>query len=93
MTDNGKLIAIAVLAITAVLLLCTVVILDRMPASSAYAGNSPDRGGDYLMIPGGTIAGDECIYVVDVGAQQLFAYTWDPGRKEIIPRAKLDMSK
>ena len=93
MNENAKLIAVAVLAVTAVLMLCTLLILDRLPISTAYAGHAPDRQGDYLMVSGGTIAGDECVYVVDIGSQRMVAYTADPPNNRVLLKAGLDMTK
>jgi hypothetical protein len=87
MSENSKLFAIAVLAVTAVLMLCTMVIMDRMPANSAYAGHSPDRQGDYLMIAGQTIAGDEAVYILDIATSKVGAYRADlsKGQGQVLP--------
>ena len=95
MSENSKLFAIAALAVTAVLMLCTMVILDRMPANPAYAGHSPDRQGDYLMLSGQTIVGDECVYILDIATSKVGAYRADlsKGQGQVLPIAVLSLGK
>ncbi len=92
MNEHGKLIAIAVLAVTAVLLLCTLVIVDRMPVSQALA-NSPDRLGDYILVTGMTVQGDEALYVIDTGSQKIGVYTASLVNNKIEARWQYDLSK
>lgn len=84
MNDKNKTIAVAVLAITAVILICAVVLLDRMPASSAQA-NSADRGGDYIMVSGATARVEDCVYVIDIASQIIGVYTANSAANRVDP--------
>jgi hypothetical protein len=94
MSEKSKLFAIAVLAVTAVLMLCTMVILDRMPVSPAYAGHSPDRKGDYVMVSGLTSSGDECIYILDIATAKVGIYRADlsRGQGQVLPLGGISLA-
>lgn len=93
MNNNAKTFAIAVLALTALLMLCTLLVLDRMPTSPAYAGSTPERQGDYLMIPGQTLRGEECVYVIDIASQKMGVYTANVSNSRIDAIASFDLAK
>lgn len=91
MNDTHKVFAIGVLAITAVLLLGTVLVLDRIGGSAALAGNTPDRQGDYIMIVGSHAQGDEVVYIIDVASQKMGVYQADANNNKIVARAALNL--
>jgi hypothetical protein len=95
MSENSKLFAIAALTITAVLMLCTMVVLDRMPANPAYAGHSPDRQGDYLMVSGQTPVGDEAVYILDIATAKVGIYRADQTKAQgqIVPVGGLSLGR
>lgn len=94
MKDNGKLMAIGVLSITAMLLLCTMVLLTSMPVREAQATGPSDRQGDYVMLPGDTIRGNtQVVYVIDIAARRVVAYYADLPKKRIEYAAAFELSK
>lgn len=92
MSNNTKLFAIGVLAVTAVILVCAVAMVDRLPVAPAYA-ESPDRGGDYIMVAGETTRGEQVVYVIDIGSQELGVYSANVSNNRIDPVAKYRLSR
>ena len=90
MSNNTKLFAIGVLAVTAVILVCAVAMVDRLPVAHA---ESPDRGGDYIMVAGETTRGEQVVYVIDIGSQELGVYSANVSNNRIDPVAKYRLSR
>lgn len=93
MNENSKLMAIAVLCVTAVLLTCTLVIMDRMPVKEAYASGPGDRAGDYVLIPGASARGADVVYVIDGSARKLVGYYPNLNSKRVDPVVKFDLAQ
>ena len=92
MNANGKTFAIAVLCLTAVLMTCTLLILDRMPTNVAQAAGPGDRQGDYILVPGGTIRSVDVVYVIDMAARKLAAYSANMNTSRIEAKATFDLA-
>ncbi|MDD4891539.1 MAG: hypothetical protein PHU85_16595 [Phycisphaerae bacterium] len=91
MNNTSKLFAIAVLAITAVLLLCTLVIMDRMPANAALGVGTSEHQGDYILAVGATQQGDDCVYVIDTATQKMGVYWANTNQSRLDVKAQLDL--
>ena len=84
MNQFNKSVTIAVLCVTAVMLLCTLFIVSNLPIRTAAANGPMDRQGDYIMVPADTSRGaGDAVIVVDLAARRLAAYVCDPARKRI----------
>ncbi len=94
MSEQGKLITIALLSLTAVLLLCTLVIVDRLPVNQAQASGPLDRQGDYLMLPGDVPGGQQqYVYIMDLAVQKVRAYAVDRANNRVDMKAGFDLAK
>jgi hypothetical protein len=92
MNQSGRFIAIAALCVTAVLLGCTLALIEWFPVPEVQAGHSPDRQGDYIMLPGARVQGDEVVYLIDVPARKLIAYSADPNNNRVVVHAIFDLA-
>lgn len=80
---DSKNMAIAALSVTAVALLCTLVLVHTSDRSIAWA-DTVDRGGDYVLVTGGFSGTDEALYVVDGLNDRLNVYQYDQNRNRIL---------
>ena len=96
---DSKNMIIAVLSVTAVVLLCTLVLLHSdltgRDASLAWA-DSTDRGGDYILATGGLsgnvdMYSSEPLYALDASSDKLNVYQYDSKEKRIVLYDSLDL--
>ena len=91
---DSKNIIIAVLTVTAVVLLCTLVLVYK---ASQFSGSSPawadtvDRGGDYILATGGFSASNEALYTLDGFNDMLRVYQYDSSQKRIVSYDSVDL--
>lgn len=69
---NRQNTIIVILCITATLLGSALLLMSK--PSSALAGTSESRSGDYIMIPAAVSGSQDIVYVIDLTAQRLNAY-------------------
>ena len=79
--DNRNL-AIAVLSLTAVVLLVGLAILSALPPAAMASGMTA-QGGDYVLTVGRLTTNQELVYAVDASANKLIVYGFDGNRNEI----------
>ncbi len=93
---DSKNMIIAVLSVTAVVLLCTLVLVhsqwQELRPSVAWA-DTVDRGGDYILATGAYSDANEALYVLDGAKDRLNVYQYDPNRKELVWYSKVDLSR
>ncbi len=95
---DSKNMIIGVLSLTAVVLLCTLVLVHsalRQPgpgASLAWA-DTVDRGGDYVLATGAFTDVDEVLYALDGSRDRLNAYQYDQNRKGMILYDSVDLTR
>ena len=84
--DNRNMI-IAVLSVTAVVLLCTLALVhtqwQQLQPSVAWA-DTVDRGGDYILTTGAFSEQDEALYALDGARDRLNVYQYDHNQKRIL---------
>ena len=78
MRDNRNLV-IAVLSITAVVLLVGILVSDR-----ALAIGQLDRGGDYIMLTGQFSNSSELLYITDAAARRLNVYGYNTTNRQFV---------
>ena len=99
---DSKNMIIAVLSVTAVVLLCTLVLLHSdltsRDASLAWA-DSTDRGGDYILATAPLLSGSNTytgisdpLYALDASNDKLNVYHYDPNRKQIVLYDSVDLN-
>ena len=84
---DSKNIIIGALSVTALVLLCTVLLLQssyRLPGPSMAWADTVDRGGDYVLATGSFSKTNEALYVLDGAAERLNVYHYDKKRNRII---------
>ena len=84
---DSKNMIIAVLSVTAVVLLCTLVLVHsawRGPGSSVAWADTVDRGGDYVLATGAFSNNDEALYALDGSSGRLNVYQYDQNRKGMV---------
>lgn len=84
---DNKNIIIAVLTVTAVVLLCTLVLVYRawQPSESSLAwADTVDRGGDYILATGAFSTSNEALYALDGFNDVLTVYQYDQNQKRIV---------
>ena len=84
---DSKNMIIAVLSVTAVVLLCTLVLLHgdwREPGRSVVWADTVDRGGDYILVTGAFGDNDEALYALDGSNDRLNVYQYDPNERGIV---------
>ena len=81
---DSKQFAIGILSVTAVILLAATVVVHSRPEPASAAGMTA-MGGDYVLTVGALNASEELLYVVDSAAEKIVVYTFDAGRKSIVP--------
>jgi hypothetical protein len=75
-----------------VLLLATLV--ARLGGENAAVAQAPHRPSDYIMIPGEVNGSASAIvYMIDTGAGQLGAMTYDDSRKELNTMPPIDLAR
>ncbi len=91
---DSKNMIIAVLSVTAVVLLCTLVLVHNdwtgRDASLAWA-DTVDRGGDYILVTGAFGDNDEALYALDGSNDRLNVYQYDPNKRGIVLYDSLDL--
>ena len=81
--NDSRDLIIAVLCLTATVLLCAVLLLDTIGQRPALAELN-DRGGDYVVCTGSVSSGKELLYIIDAAAKRMNVYELDnSGRFEI----------
>ena len=83
MTESKNL-TIVLLCVSATVL-ATVLVLVNQTAAPAYA-DTPVRAGDYIMIAGEYSESTDLVYVVDIVAQKVNTYVFNPASNELILR-------
>ena len=84
---DSKNIIIAVLSVTAVVLLCTLVLVHssyRSWGPSVAWADTVDRGGDYVLTTGAFSSSNEALYVLDGLSDRLNVYQYDRNRNRIV---------
>jgi len=81
---DSKQFAIGILSVTAAILLVASVVIHSRPERALAAGMTA-AGGDYVLTVGALNASEELLYVVDSAAEKIVVYTFDAGRKSIVP--------
>lgn len=82
-----QMMSIVFLSITA-LVLVALNFAAQQPASAA----TTVRDRDYQLVTTRVQAGGEALYVYDVRSGNVVVYTFDPGRRTIVPRATLPVA-
>lgn len=88
---DPKSLTLALLCITASLLLATIILVGN--EKTALAGSSESRAGDYIMVAGQISSGSELIYLIDIGAQRLNGYGANVNTRtvELVPGCVVDL--
>ena len=93
---DSKNMIIAVLSVTAVVLLCTLALVhtqwQQSRPSLAWA-DTVDRGGDYILSTGAFSEQDEALYALDGAGDRLNVYQYDQNRKRILLYDRVDLTK
>jgi hypothetical protein len=79
---NAEKRTIAILAVTAILLLLAVILVPR-PATAMVTL----KGGDYLVCTHGVAAGGDALYIADTRMGVLGVFVFDPGSRSLQLRA------
>ncbi len=92
---DSKNMIIAVLSVTAVVLLCTLVLLHGdwrgRDVSLAWA-DTVDRGGDYILATGAFSISNEALYALDGSNDRLNVYQYDPNERGIVLYDSVDLN-
>ena len=92
---DSKNMIIAVLSVTAVVLLCTLVLVHNdwtgRDASLVWA-DTVDRGGDYILVTGAFSGNDEALYALDGSSDKLNVYQYEQKRKGLVLYDSLDLN-
>ncbi len=92
---DRKNMIIAVLSVTAVVLLCTLVLVHgdwRARDASLVWADTVDRGGDYILVTGAFSDSNEALYALDGSSDRLNVYQYDPNKKGIVLYHSVDLS-
>ena len=81
-TVDNKTFAIGVLTVTAAILMVAVVNKPREVQAAEVV-----RGRDYSCVTARLAQGDDGLYVVDGKTGMMAVFVYDPGRKQIVPKA------
>ncbi len=91
---DSKNMIIAVLSVTAVVLLCTLVLVHNdwtgRDASLAWA-DTTDRGGDYILATGSTRTNNQPLYALDASNDKLNVYQYDLKKQRLVLYDSLDL--
>ena len=91
---DSKNMIIAVLSVTAVVLLCTLVLVHgdwRARDASLVWADTVDRGGDYIMATGAFSDTNEALYALDGSNDRLNVYQYDPNERGIVLYDSVDL--
>ena len=92
---DSKNMIIAVLSVTAVVLLCTLALVhtqwQQSRPSLAWA-DTVDRGGDYILTTGAFSDANEALYALDGASDRLNVYTYDLNRKRILLYDRVELT-
>ncbi len=91
---DSKNMIIAILSVTAVVLLCTLVLLHgdwRGRDASLVWADTVDRGGDYVLVTGAFSGSYEALYALDGFNDRLNVYQYDPNEKRIVLYHSVDL--
>lgn len=89
--NDSKNLAIAVLSVTATILLVGVVLSGMWSPAPALANSQLDRGGDYIMLTGQFTQNSELVYVTDAAVQRMNIYSYESSRRQIILWDTIDL--
>ncbi|MFQ5410686.1 MAG: hypothetical protein ACE5EC_00245 [Phycisphaerae bacterium] len=89
MRDNRNLV-IAVLSITAVVLLVGILVSDP---DRALAIGQLDRGGDYIMLTGQFSDSSELLYITDAAARRLNVYGYNSTNRQFVLWDSIDLTR
>lgn len=92
MKDNQNL-TIAVLIITAVVLLVGIILGGNSPSNNAMAFGELDRGGDYVMVTAQFTQNEEIVYITDAAAQMMNLYSYDATQRQLILWDQVDLKR
>lgn len=84
---NKQWMSIAFLSVTALVLLAL-----NFSAQQPVSAATTVRDRDYQLVTSRVQAGGEALYVYDIRSGNVVVYTFDPGRRTIVPRASLPMA-
>ena len=93
---DSKNMIIGVLSVTAVVLLCTLVLVHsgwRQPGASLAWADTVDRGGDYILATGAFTDLDEALYALDGSNDKLNVYQYDQNRKGMVLYDSVDLAR
>ena len=91
---DSKNMIIAVLSVTAVVLLCTLVLLHgawRGRDASLVWANTTDRGGDYILATAALSGNSDPLYALDASNDKLNVYQYDQKQKRLVLYDSLDL--
>ncbi len=91
MRQNENL-TICALSITAVVLLVGLILTTVGGQNQVMAIGQTARGGDYIVATGQFTQNSELVYVMDVAARRLNAYSYDKSRRQLVLWDGLDLS-
>jgi hypothetical protein len=83
MNEHSKTTAIVLLALTATIMLSTLLIIQHMPAREAQALGPLERQGDYIILPGESDRGADNVFVIDLAVAGMIAYRLDGARGRV----------
>ena len=93
---DSKNMIIAVLSVTAVVLLCALALVhtqwQQSRPSLAWA-DTVDRSGDYILSTGAFGDADEALYALDGAKDRLNVYQYDHNRRRILLYDRVDLTK
>ena len=93
---DSKNMIIGVLSVTAVVLLCTLVLVHNAwqgPSTSLAWADTVDRGGDYILATGAFSDSNEALYALDGSTDRLNVYQYDQNRKGMVLYDSVDLGR
>lgn len=78
-----RTLAIAVLTITATILLVGLVVINTLPTQQAFGYGQMDRAGDYVVATGQLQDSTELVYITDAAVGRMAVYMYDYSRKQL----------
>lgn len=88
---QNKNLTIAVLSITAVILLVGSIISGGN--NSAMAIGQLDRGGDYVLLTGQFSENNELVYITDAAAKRMNVYSYDATTRQLVIWDSVDLNR
>ena len=89
---DSKNFAIGVLSTTAMILLVGLLIISTRP-DPAYASGMTATSGNYSLTVGRISPAEEVLYVIDTSQEKLLTYSFDTGRRSIVPIQIIDLNQ